>query len=58
MSCCRVIFVDVSAITPPWLSIRIVLLESMLSEFGTSVKVVSGRIDSKLVGFGVLSSWL
>jgi len=39
-------------------SIRIVLLESMLSEFGTSVEVVSGKTDSKLVGFGVLSSWL
>jgi len=29
-----------------------------LREFGTSVEVVNGRTDSKLVGFGVLSSWL
>jgi len=30
----------------------------MLSEFGTSVEVVCGRTDSRLVGFGILSSWL
>jgi len=39
-------------------SIRVGLFESMLSEFGTSVEVVNGRTDSKLVGFGVLSIWL
>jgi len=39
-------------------SMRIVLLESMSSEFSTSVEVVSRRTDSKFDGFGVLSSWL
>jgi len=36
-------------------SFRIHLYESIVSGLGTSVGSVSGRIDSKLVGFGVLS---
>ena len=39
-------------------SIRVDSLDSILSDFGTSVEVGTGRTDSKLVGFGVLSSWL
>ena len=38
-------------------SFRVSQYESVITGLGTSVEVVSGGTDSKLVGFGVFSCW-